>query len=241
MAEANLYEIYQSIDGEGMHAGRPVVVVRFAGCNLSCSYCDTPEARKPCDTADVLGHSGATTIENPIDIDEVISIVTGRFPDSRNVLLTGGEPFVQSEAAVRLGLGLRLKGFGIHLETNGTLTPESKLARIAFDFVSMDIKLPSSQGGRRLWQEHASFIAFFKGVQMAAKIVFDSKQLAEVKQALELIGQINPHLPVFLQPVYHGDSPAMDSEVLVEITRQAQAMVTDVRVSLQMHKILGLR
>ena len=39
-----LYEIYTSIQGETQYAGLPCTLVRFAGCDLRCSYCDTEHA-----------------------------------------------------------------------------------------------------------------------------------------------------------------------------------------------------
>mgnify|MGYP003881628087 CR=1 FL=1 len=132
MPSASLHEIYESIDGEGFHAGQPVIIVRFAGCNLSCSYCDTPQARQATDLVQVSTPSGEIRLRNPIDVGEIVSLLAERF-SHRTVLLTGGEPLLQAEAAVALGLALRLRGFAVHLESNGTLLPEKRLATAAFE------------------------------------------------------------------------------------------------------------
>ena len=42
----DIVEIFESMQGEGRNTGRPCVFVRFAGCNLSCPWCDTDVARR---------------------------------------------------------------------------------------------------------------------------------------------------------------------------------------------------
>ena len=42
-------ELFDSIEGEGKRTGAMAVFVRFAGCNLRCSYCDTGYALEPAD------------------------------------------------------------------------------------------------------------------------------------------------------------------------------------------------
>ena len=37
-------EIFESVQGETTHAGRPCLFVRFTGCDLRCRYCDTRHA-----------------------------------------------------------------------------------------------------------------------------------------------------------------------------------------------------
>ena len=44
--KAPIIEVFSSIQGEGLLIGRRQIFVRFAGCNLNCNYCDTPESRK---------------------------------------------------------------------------------------------------------------------------------------------------------------------------------------------------
>ena len=67
-------EIFYSIQGEGFHTGTPAVFIRFSGCNLNCSFCDT-------------NHQEGKTMS----LYEVINEVK-RYPNARMVVLTGGEP-----------------------------------------------------------------------------------------------------------------------------------------------------
>lgn len=92
-------EIFYSLQGEGRHAGRPSVFVRFAGCNLRCPFCDTP-------------HQSATMMT----ARRIVEAVAGH--PAPWVILTGGEPtlFVTPE----LIAALHDCGRSIAIETNGT-------------------------------------------------------------------------------------------------------------------------
>src|SRR5689334_13251690 len=93
-----------TVQGEGAHAGRPCVFLRFAICDLSCSWCDTdfrPE-----------GAARLTT-------DEIVArLVAKDAHGSRLVIVTGGEPTLQWDAP--LADALRAAGFRVHMESNGT-------------------------------------------------------------------------------------------------------------------------
>ena len=92
-------EIFYSLQGEGFHTGTPAVFVRFSGCNLKCSFCDTR-------------HEEGTLMSDE-EILQAISV----FP-SNVVILTGGEPSLWIDQAF-IDL-LHRAGKYICIETNGT-------------------------------------------------------------------------------------------------------------------------
>lgn len=92
-------EIFDSIQGEGQYIGIMCTFVRFAGCNLKCSFCD--EASK-------YGKAKEMTIEQIV-----------KKCKQEIVVLTGGEPTLQPQLAV-LAADLHDKGCRVHIETNGT-------------------------------------------------------------------------------------------------------------------------
>ena len=98
-----LVEIFKSLQGEGRNMGRPVVFVRFAGCNLKCPWCDT----------DVSPRFELT-------LEELLSEI--RSFDLKSVILTGGEPSLVQGIA-ELVEALKKDGFWIGVETNGTVDP----------------------------------------------------------------------------------------------------------------------
>lgn len=95
-------EIFHSIQGESLHAGRPCVFIRLTGCNLRCSYCDTRYAFSE-------GHS--------MELGAIMAQIN-RF-DCRLAELTGGEPLLQEEAT-DLVTHLLDTGYEVLLETNGS-------------------------------------------------------------------------------------------------------------------------
>lgn len=95
-------DIFYSLQGEGRNTGRAAIFIRFAGCNLRCSFCDTQfnEYREM--------------------TDEQILNEIAQYP-SRFVVLTGGEPALQvDEPFVQL---LHAHGYEIAMESNGTKQP----------------------------------------------------------------------------------------------------------------------
>ncbi|MBJ7409622.1 MAG: 7-carboxy-7-deazaguanine synthase [Phenylobacterium sp.] len=115
-------EIFLTLQGEGGQAGRPAVFCRFAGCNLwsglerdrdkaVCTFCDT-------DFVGMDGPGGGRFADADALAIAIEAAWTGG-PDQRLVVLTGGEPLLQVDAA--LIDALHARGFSIALETNGTL------------------------------------------------------------------------------------------------------------------------
>lgn len=99
-------DIFYSLQGEGRHTGRAAVFVRFAGCNLRCSFCDTDFASY-----------------REMSDDDIVEEIS-RYP-ARFVVLTGGEPTLQADAA--LISALHRAGFYVAMESNGTHLPPEGL------------------------------------------------------------------------------------------------------------------
>jgi 7-carboxy-7-deazaguanine synthase len=117
-------EIFYSVQGEGSLVGVPSIFIRTSGCNLRCSWCDTPY-----------------TSWNPEGEDLTIVEILDRtavFPAGKHVVLTGGEPMI-APGIVELSERLRGRGKHITVETAGTVfTP------VACDLMSISPKLSNS-------------------------------------------------------------------------------------------------
>jgi 7-carboxy-7-deazaguanine synthase len=101
-----LAEIFYSVQGEGTWTGTPAVFVRLAGCNLSCSFCDTDYALKMV-----------------ASVPQVVERVRAEGGSCPMVILTGGEPLAQRESAALIE-ALRADGRRVHIESNGTIPAE---------------------------------------------------------------------------------------------------------------------
>jgi 7-carboxy-7-deazaguanine synthase len=128
-------ELFYSVQGEGKLLGMPSVFVRASGCNLRCSWCDTPYA-----SWDPQGEE--------LGVDAIVKRVRELGGDAcRHVVFTGGEPAIMSDAEA---LCTALKGLGYHvtLETAATVYKP-----LAIDLASLSPKLSNStphdrDGGR---------------------------------------------------------------------------------------------
>jgi 7-carboxy-7-deazaguanine synthase len=125
-------ELFYSIQGEGTLVGVPSVFIRTSGCNLRCTWCDTPY-----------------TSWNPEGADQSVEEIleaTAAYP-ATHVVVTGGEPMIAPQI-VALTAALRAAGLHITIETAGTV-----YAPVACDLMSISPKLENSipherEGGR---------------------------------------------------------------------------------------------
>jgi len=116
-------ELFRSIQGEGTRAGRPCAFVRFTGCDLRCSWCDTAYAF----------HGGAerSRLEIVAELEAM---------PLRHVCLTGGEPLLQPELPA-LCADLLARGWEVTVETHGQLDAEALPVGVVRIF---DVKPPGS-------------------------------------------------------------------------------------------------
>lgn len=99
-----LNEIFCSIQGEGINAGKPAIFVRFAGCNLKCSWCDTDNTAKKTMTEENL-------------FTEILRL--NKKHRAWLVVFTGGEPTLQLTR--RMVASLLDRFIEVTVETNGTI------------------------------------------------------------------------------------------------------------------------
>lgn len=164
MDQAPIIEMFSSIQGEGPYVGYRQLFIRFAECNLSCDYCDTPtEAINTAKIEQTPGLQDFELISNPVDKDTLTYYVKqafSRLPGHHSISLTGGEPLLHADFLKPWMQEIFTKfKFPFYLETNGTLPEELRKIVKLVNFTSMDIKLPSvAKLERPYWQEHQEFL-----------------------------------------------------------------------------------
>lgn len=206
----DVQEIFATFQGEGLYVGYPSVFVRLGGCNLACSFCDTE----------------FDSFTNKF-LDEIISEILRLAKNNegkivRNlVVITGGEPFRQP--IEQLCEKLIAQKFLVQIETNGTLFRE----------LPQEVKIICSPkntgtGYHKIRGDLLARIDAFKFIISAAQPQYSN--IAEV-------GQSDTSAPVYLQPMdeYNAEKNRANMALVLELAEQKGA-----RVSLQMHKILGI-
>ncbi len=130
-----IHEIYASIQGESTFAGLPCTFVRTTGCNLRCSWCDTPQA-----------FYGGTRMEREEVLAKALAFGTPL------VELTGGEPLLQPGVIPLLG-ELCDAGRTVLIETSGEADVSQVDRRV---HKIMDLKAPGSgESHRNRWENLA--------------------------------------------------------------------------------------
>jgi len=117
-------EIFYSLQGETTSSGFTSVFIRLSGCNLNCTWCDTPSAR-----------TGGVDMEIEAIIEKVQSL-----EPFNHITVTGGEPLLQSETLPLLKK-LTEHGYNVQLETNGSILFDNLPETVR---VITDVKTPSS-------------------------------------------------------------------------------------------------
>ena len=235
-----IHEIFCSIHGEGIYCGCRQAFVRFAGCNIACSYCDTALSREPrpdaCRVEREPGTGRFEKVKNPMWANEVLA-ECDELP-ANVVALTGGEPLLQGEFLESLMRQLKERDYSTYLETNGTLWQELKGVIGLADVIAMDVKMPGATGGPEMWDSHARFLRIASGTEVFAKAVVDGRTSEEeIRRCSELIAAVDRRVPLVIQPVTGRPVPARG---LMSLQRVALELLADVRVIPQCHKVMGL-
>ena len=194
-----LPEIFYSVQGEGVHIGRPAVFLRLALCNLSCNWCDTKytwdwDKYDPTQQITDMTHEEIRT--------EILK------HNCQYLVITGGEPMLQQSQLVPLVQDLKNAGLFLEIETNGTILPDQKLVHF-IDHWSVSPKLTNSGNPRRS-REIADCYKFFASCPLChfKYVVQDSNDFAEIRTTMRRYNLTSSKVVLMPQ--------AQDSETLIQ-------------------------
>ena len=213
MCRFKIAEMFVSINGEGPRAGELAVFLRFCGCNLNCSYCDTRWAN----TADVKYRLASA--------EELVEYV--KSTGVKNVTLTGGEPLLQTDIA-RLIAQLGTSGAEVEIETNGSVPLKDIVSLSPRPAITSDYKLPSSGMEKYMLTENFSYITIRDAVKF---VIGDMCDLARAEEIIYGYG-LTDRCRVYFSPVFGKIRPAEIAEFM------KKRNLNGVRLQLQLHKII---
>ena len=207
-------EKFVSINGEGRLCGQLAIFIRFAGCNLNCSYCDTTWANEKNVSYDLMSST---------DIYEYI-----KSTKVKNITLTGGEPLLQHGILELLELLSKDTELSVEIETNGSVLI-NKFCNIKNPpSFTMDYKLPSSNMEDKMDLDNFEYLTKNDTVKFVCGSLDD---LSKAKYIIDKYNLINK-ASVYLSPVF-GKINISD---MVEFMKDNN--MNDVNLQIQIHKII---
>ena len=269
MKSGYITEMFSSFQGEGAYTGRRQIFIRFAGCPLSCFYCDTSYARDSgpefCtvlgetdfgvrNTANVSFNDASPrkprVIENPMTSQLVIELLeTLKTPDVHSICYTGGEPLLSTAFVKEIAQEAKSRHIKNFIETSGCSA--SAFASLAeyFEFAAIDIKLRHHRAVgdsdyERLYENELGCVksSVDRGIDTIVKVIVLKDTSADEIEAVcrDLSGF---DLKFVLQPV---SAPRNLPEVtpsikeLFTLSEVAGRFLQDVMVIPQVHKFMGI-
>lgn len=214
MGRYKVVEKFVSINGEAQAAGELACFIRFAGCNLNCSYCDT---------------QWANTEHAPYEImseEELYAYI--KETGVHNVTLTGGEPLMQETIGRLLRMLARDDTLRIEIETNGSVSL-APYAGIGDNIVfTLDYKLPGSGMEAHMLTDNYRYLSKKDTVKF---VVSDAHDL---DVARDVIGKyrLTEKTQVYLSSAFARLEPKDIVEYMIRYNME------QVKLQLQMHKYI---
>lgn len=214
MGSFKVAEKFISINGEARRAGELAVFIRFVGCDLRCTYCDTAWALR------------GDAPHELMDENEIYKYI--KETGVRNVTLTGGEPLIQKDIKRLLLLLSEDENLRIEIETNGAedIRPYKGISdRISF---TVDYKCPGSGMESHMEDENFRTVDMKDSVKF---VVMDRNDLIRMKDVIEEYRLCERTL-VYVSCVFGTITPLEIVDFMKENT------LNDVKLQFQMHKFI---
>jgi 7-carboxy-7-deazaguanine synthase len=208
-----LIEKITTIGGEAPLIGMPIYLIRFTGCNLNCTYCDTEYKNEINDQF------------TPKELIDDIFMKMKEFPDLK-ILFTGGEPLLGDRQNQLLNIISELENIDFYIETNGSI--EITNFNLSNCYYIIDWKTPSSGYNETFFIENLKKLRIDKD---CIKFVINSDDFDWLKKAIKIIQEINPFITLYISPQSQKLSLQDAADFIIKNK-------LPVRLSFQFHKII---
>ena len=234
--KVRLFEIFTSVEGEGILFGTKTLFVRLAGCPFTCFYCDTKESL-PLDSG------------TEYTIEEANQLIDSNLKNQTyKVNFTGGDPLIQHKAVALLAKHIQDKKIPTYLESScfdidrfNHVLPFIDIVKI--EFKSKDSDFVDSQHYEKLIGHTMKCLeSSIKAKKITyIKIVVSSKtQIDEFKELVNQIFKVISKDAIdgfIIQPTYGISEPSLD--LLLDLYDIVYPHYIDVKVVPQLHKLIG--
>ena len=231
-----LFEIFTSVEGEGILYGTKTLFVRLAGCPFTCFYCDTKESL-PLDSG------------KEYSIDEANELIDSNLQNQTyKVNFTGGDPLIQHQAVAELAKHIQNKKIPTYLESScfdidrfNHVLPFIDIVKIEFKTKDSDFTDPKHYD-KLIGHTMKCLESSVKSKKITyIKIVVSSKtQLGDFKELVDQIFNIISKEDIdgfVIQPTYGVSEPSLD--LLLNLYDVVFPYYIDVKVVPQLHKFIG--
>ncbi|MBL0386591.1 radical SAM protein [Tumebacillus sp. ITR2] len=208
-----LNELFLSIQGETASAGLPTIFVRFTGCNLRCTYCDTKYS---------YFEGDSITPEQVMEQVRALKV--------KRVCLTGGEPLIQPRQEMQHLLDmLGAEGYEVSIETDGSIDISKYNLHEKQRFI-VDMKVPSSGMSEKMHWENLRHI-----IPTRDEVKFVVGDRADYEWCVNLIREYELDPAKGYQLLFSPIFRQIDLEQLVNWILEDEL---DARFQVQLHKIV---
>lgn len=234
--KVRLYEIFTSLEGEGILYGTKTLFVRLAGCPFKCFYCDTKDSL-PMDSG------------QEYEIGEACRLIEKNLEkNTYKVNFTGGEPLVQSEAVSEMAKFVKTKNLPTYLESSCYDSKKFSQVIPHIDYIKIEFKTPESE-----FVDTKHYSKLLENELQCLELAVNSKKTTYVKVVINSKTQLEPFKKLLekifantsesriagfiIQPSYGIAEPSL--KTLLSFYDAVQPYYNEVRIVPQLHKFIG--